>query len=491
MTLTAGSIFLAMAVASPAFADPLGPWSGSQVALAGATQVWRTQLPLGYTQAIRSYDLVGGYLYALGDDGWIRAVRPDTGEHIWSRPVARPLDALWPPAAGRVAGAPAVVFALLENAVFLDPLTGRELKRLRLDGTTTAGVVASNKHVFQVGPGGHVRCIRIKDGVTEWGVGLPATIAMAPVYRGDADEMVVVADTQGTLIALSSTEHKYFMRSLGQAPSGKLGSDRLAVYVATNDGLLHAIERSTGDLLWHYSMVDRPEGGPVVTATALYQATTGGGLYRFDIAQAASLATRPAAGPPLEDAAGISAAVPDKLPTTDPSNQPQAPAAVHARARIDAARDIRRWYLPAGKKFLAEWPERIVVLQTDGRIALIPRDSVDGQPAELLDLGAVVDAVSNTWNDAVILTSPRGDIRCLRPIGGKPLTPADFGGVPAASQPAASQPAATATGQPGQGGARAATSPAQAGSEVTPPAPRGQDTLLTDPLRSRKAPPPQ
>jgi hypothetical protein len=278
------------------------------------------------------------------------------------------------------------------------------------------------------------------------------------------------------------------MRLLGEAPCGELVLDRQAVYIATNDGVLHAIERATGDLLWHYRMVDRPEGGPVVTATALYQATTGGGLYRFNIAQAASLATRPAASAPLEDAAGVSAGVPAKRPTTAPGDEKQAPIAVRDRPRIDADREIRRWYLPAGKKFLAEWPQRIVVLQTDGRIALVPRDSIDGQPAELLDMGAVVGAVSNTWNDAVILTSPRGDIRCLRPIGGKPLTPADFGSPPA-SQPAASHPATAPASQPAKGGARPATSPAQAGSEATPPAPSGQDTLLTDPLRSRKAPP--
>ena len=488
ITLTAGSILLAMAVATSAFAGPLGPWSGSQMALAGAAQVWRTQLPLGYTQSIQSYGLVGGYLYALGSDGCVRAVRPDTGEHIWSRPVAQPLDTLWPPAAGRLEGAPAVVFARLEDAIFLDPLTGRELKRLRLDGSTTAGVAVSDSRVFQVGPGGRVRCIRIKDGVPQWGLGLPSTIAMTPVYRGEADEMVVIADTRGTLAGLSSTEHKYFMRSLGEAPIGGLALDRQAVYVATADGVLHAIERATGDLLWHYRLVDRPEGGPVATATGLYQATTGGGLYRFDIAQVAAKATQPAAGSPLEDAAGISALVPDKQPATAPADKKKASAAVRDRPRVDADREIRRWYLPAGKKFLAEWPERIVVLLTDGRIGLIRRDSVDGQPAELLDPGAVEGAVSNTFNDAVILTSPGGEIRCLRPIGGQPLTPADFG-APAASQPAASQPAAASTSRPAKSGAQAATLPAQAGSEATPPAPGAQDTLLTDPLRSRKAPP--
>ncbi|HSW46480.1 MAG TPA: PQQ-binding-like beta-propeller repeat protein, partial [Phycisphaerae bacterium] len=451
------------------------PWSGSRIAMAGAAEAWQTQLPLGYTQKILSYHLVGGNLYAIGVDGEVRAIRADTGEHIWTRPVARAFETIWPPVAASLEGQPAVVFTLVREAVFLDPLTGWELKRVRLTQTSTAAVAVSDQHLFMVGPQGRVHCLALSDNARQWGSGMPGSIQVPAIYRPDGDA-VILLDDKGTLASLDSRGEEHFIRSIEATPSGPAAVDANAIYAATTDGILRAIQRDNGDLIWTYAMVERSEGGPVLTQTGLYQATSGGGLYRFDISGMAVLATQPAPADVVLDAAQVTAAVPNRAPTDQaqlaPKPEIEIPQAVRDLPKIDAYQQLRRWYYPQGKKFLAEWPERVVVLRADGLIGLIPRDSVLGEPAELLDLRPVDGTLSNTVNDAVILTSGSGLIRCLRPAGVKQLTPADFG-LTTTAQPAASLPA---EGQ-------------EAAADTTPPTPAARSStemLLDDPLRSRR-----
>ena len=71
-------------------AAPLGPWRPEQMALAGARIAWQVHLPMGYTTSIKSYHLVDGYLYGLGTDGYVRAIRADTGEYVWTQKLAEP-----------------------------------------------------------------------------------------------------------------------------------------------------------------------------------------------------------------------------------------------------------------------------------------------------------------------------------------------------------------------------------------------------------------
>ncbi len=477
-------------------ADSLGPWSGSQIAQAGAAEIWQTRLPLGFSQKILGFHLAGENIYAIGDDGLIWAISGLDGRHLWTRQVVARFETIWPPAAAFYEGKPAVLFTRMRDAVLLDPLTGRELKRVRLDDiTSTAGAVGNNRDIFAVGPEGRFRSIRISDGAKQWGMAMPKSVDRPPLYLADGDELLLL-DTGGMLASYSSSNVKYFIRDLEADPVGPATADRLACYVVTADGVLHAIQRRSGDLLWHYRLVERPAGGPIATGNTLYQATATGGLYRFFVAPTAALATQPAGVLDSEGAAEIGAAMPDEVPSTQPVIAAMQTITRVKRdwPRIDASREIRRWYYPLGRQFLAEWPERVVVLRTDGSVGLIPLNSSTGEPAEILDLGSIDGAISNTLNDAVFLTSPKGLVRAVRPIGAAPLTPADFGVAPVTqpteAPPAAEQPAVApgAEGEPASPPAEGQPAPTEG--QVAPAAkPAGEDTMLTDPLRSRKVGP--
>jgi len=440
---------------------PLGPWPPEQMALAGARVAWQVHLPMSYTASIKSYHLVDGYLYGLGTDGYVRAVRADTGEYVWTRKLGEPFDTIWPPVAARLevvgkgagkeqagpgeeqagageekagaggeqAGAvvtetvDAVVFTLVRTAVFLDPKTGFELKQVRLGSSSNAAVAVSAAYCFEVGPNRRLRCVSLADGLRKWQMATPAPIDLAPVYVAH-DDVVVVADSQGTVGGVSSDKIKQFTQSLGAKPTGWLAADEQAVYVATADKTLHAIERASNRILWQYRLADRPAGGPVVTEHNVYQATIGGGLY-----------------------------------------------CKHKSERLN-------WHNAGAKRFLAEWPSRTAVLGHDGHISLLHPKT--GKAAELLDPGLAAGGVSNPWNDAVILASPKGLVRCIRPIGAKALTLADFRPAP---PPAAEAPAATAEESTDENDLEAVG----AGVSAEPATPKSSDErLLTDPLRSKR-----
>jgi len=438
-------------------ATPLGPWPPEQMALAGARVAWQVHLPMSYTASIKSYHLVDGYLYGIGTDGYVRAIRADTGEYVWTQKLAEPFDTLWPPVAARLevvrkeagdspkeAGeseaeesvketVDAVVFTLVRTAVFLDPKTGLELKQVRLGSSSNAAVAVSKKHCFEVGPNRRLRCVSLADGMRKWRMATPAPIDLAPVYVA-RDDVVVVVDSQGMVGGVTSDKIRQFTQSLGAKPIGWLAADELAVYVATADELavyvatadktLHAIDRASNRILWQYRLADRPAGGPVVSKNNVYQATIGAGLY-----------------------------------------------CKHKSERLN-------WHHAGAKRFLAEWPSRTAVLYHNGHIGLLHPQT--GKPAELLDPGSAAEGVSNPWNDAVILASPKGLVRCIRPIGAKALTLADFRPAP---PPAPETPAAAAGESTGENDMEAV------GAEVSaePAAARTSDELLlSDPLRSKR-----
>ncbi len=385
LALLAGLLAASAAPGSAAARRPGGYYG--PLARAGARLAWRTPLPLKCTGAIRSYRLLDEYLYAIGADGKVWAIRADTGERVWTRRLARPEEKLWPPTAYRSPDLRAVVFTSLDKAVFLDPATGLEIEKtdqddqgeprtrtmgpVRLRSATLASVAASPEHVFAIAPNNRVRRYDIADSYESWQMETPGRVRLAPVFLARYD-LLLVADTGGQVAGVSGADRtRKFTRQLQGEPVGWLAADHEAVCVATSEPRLYTVDLATGQVQLEYRLPGRPTGGPVVTETSVYQATR------------------------------------------------------HGLQRVGKKQEFPNWLAPEAKCFLAEWPRRVVLLRSDGKIDLVRRET--GESLDLVDLGQEkFDGAGNPWNDAVILASPQGEIWCLRPIGAGPLTPADF-----------------------------------------------------------------
>ena len=123
------SLLIAGISASDAAAERAGSEIHNQLVLAGVRIAWQTTLPLRFTDSIKSYHLIDEYLYAIGADGSIRGVRADTGRHIWTKPIAKPLETIYAPQAYHTKEMDAVAITRLTDLILLDPKTGDELGR--------------------------------------------------------------------------------------------------------------------------------------------------------------------------------------------------------------------------------------------------------------------------------------------------------------------------------------------------------------------------
>lgn len=342
---------------------------------------WQVQLPAGQTKWFRSYHLLEGRIYAIATDGTVVAVRADTGEIAWIRKLAEETAALCPPVVYRTQEMNAVAFARLDDVVFLDPRTGAPLKVLRLSQSTVSPVAVAPGRVFVVQPNGRVAAYRMSDGYIFWRAAFEDQFTIPPVYA-PAINAVVAVDEVG-LVAGLRNEHRVedrviFRQHLRSEPSGQLAFDGDMLYLSTANQTLHAIDMGrdedseAGDIVWQYRLAKWPEGGPVLTETAIYQTTHDGGLHRI--------------------------------------------ARNHG--------EFRNWFDPQARQFLAEWPDGVVVLRTDGSLALIGTDP--DQPLAVGRAGGFSNGLANTSNDAIFLTAPSGTIRCMRPADAPSLQLASF-----------------------------------------------------------------
>lgn len=418
-----------------------------QLSQVGGRVAWGVPLSMKFTTTVRSAHLVNEHLCVIGSDGRAWAIRADTGERAWSRLLAKPGQTLWPPTAIASPDAEAIVFARMDDVIFLEPATGlglevkeqdengetqtRDVGPVRLRSVSLASAAASLDHVFVIAPGHRVRRYDVADNYEHWQADMPALLRVAPVYLPDRDLLLVV-DTSGMFAGIDGQDrHKKFARQLKGEAVGWLAADQTVAYVATSKSELVALSLETGEPVLEESLPGRPVGGPVVTETGVYQATTSGVL------------------------------------------------------RIAKNAEGKNWHVPATKQFLAEWPRHSVLLGDDDTLAFVAPGT--GRLLATVDLGGKFTGVSNAHTDAVILVSPRGQVCCIRPIGAKPLVPADFR---PPSVPAAEAGGELAEGEAGTEAEKAAEEEPADGeeesAEATGPRMTREERILADPLRERR-----
>lgn len=345
-----------------------------------ARVAWEIHLPSAQVALFKSYHLLEGRIYAMGTDGTVVAVRADTGEVAWIRALADEGDALYPPVTYRSQEKDAVVFGRLNDVVLLDSRSGVPVDFLKLSKPSICGVTVAPGRVFVPQANGRLAAYRLRDGYIFWRAAFDEQFTVPPVYA-PAINAVVAVDVVGLVAGLKNerTENRLlFRQNLRSKPTGALATDGDMLYLATENQTLHAIDMgrdedsNAGDVVWQYRLAGSPEGGPILTDSAIYQAVRGGGLHRIAKHQG----------------------------------------------------EFKNWYDPKGRQFLAEWPRGAVLLRTDGSLALIGDDPA--HPLALGSAGGFATGLANSVNDAVFLTTPQGTIRCIRPADAAPMQLASF-----------------------------------------------------------------
>jgi len=365
-------------------------------------QVWNSLLPQALTLHYKSFYLVDGRIYAMGSNGTVACIRADNGYLAWLKTMAVEGDVLRGPSSYRTDTIHQVAFTRMRDVVLVDLDSGAIDHTIQCANPTVERAVFSPDNAYVPLIAAELAAYRMKDGYANWRASFPSELTLPPVYVPSLD-IVVGADITGQVRGLTNL-HEYqdrvlFKLNLRSRPRG-FTADGQTLYISTDNQLLHAIamnemellngeseelkeaERAKseakgptkkhGQVIWQYRLANAPEGGPIVTSTAIYQATVNGGLHR----------------------------IPKKSGT------------------------FKAWYAPKAQRFLAEWPTGVVVLTTDGQLGLIQDDP--NQPKILANLGSFSAGISNPFNDAIFVTRADGEVRCLRPAGAASLKLASF-----------------------------------------------------------------
>lgn len=428
---------------------------------AGVQQVWQITVPVRHVDRIQAWYLVDAYLYAVGSDGVVRAFVAATGEHLWTQPMGEPLCTLFHPTVYQDGDVRGMVFTFQDRVVFLDPVTGSQLYRphrlesgetekrpvgpIHLWAGSISPVVATGDSVFQAAPRKRIRRYSISRDIQIAQVGIDAAVVLPPLCLPEKD-LLVLADRDGTVaVADIRTSETVFTVELNAGPVGWIAADENALYLVTGFPRLHVLDLSNGHERLEgyargYLLPAMPVGGPVVTKDSVYVALEGGKLQRV--------------GKEL------------KWPN---------------------------WTATGIRRVLARWPDRVALLAEDGNIRFVRPET--GETLTAIEPPAPgFDGLSNPLNDAIILTSARGEARCLRPVNVPPLKEADFRPVTSrpASAPADETPAPAAPEEAPVAEEETAPGEESAGEETAQPAEQAGpklspvEALIADPLKSRR-----
>jgi len=437
-------------VGPSALAAQYGSAQGDKpLARADARLAWQTNLTLSFTGTIKAYYTADGHLYAPGTDGQVGAIRMDTGKRLWRRPILTKGERLWSPAPYRWPGGNGVALTLPDKVIFLNPATGTTLHRAEKDddgetqmrpmpsvalrSASIAAVAVSTDHVFATAAGRRLRRYDIDSNYQSWQLGTKELLRLAPVYSAEHDLLLLI-DAGGQLVARDATERKIrFTQSLNDEPIGWMALDADTVYVATAEPRLYAIDLVSGKIRFEHQLTARPLDGPTVTDAHIYQATVDGQLHCV-------------------------------------GKTPEQP----------------NWIVPQTRRFLAEWPGRVVLQKNDGQVLIVRQET--GEPLATFNPGPELVGLSNPHNDAVVLGSPKGQVRCYRPVDADALTLADF------LPPTPAEPSDQEPGEEADLGEEIEAEDdvdafAETDDETEPPAEpglSGLEELIADPLRSKR-----
>ncbi len=371
------STVLLLAISGVSHAQPVKQETlGTQLAQAGIRLVWQISLPLIPSVSIRSYYLMEENLYALASDGKVHCVRADIGQYRWVQQVIGKTDTFWPPAVypvswGNELGGEAIAFARSSDVIFLHSASGTKLGTRKINTANKAGAVLGPNAIYTVELDKRLRKYDIEGKFMDWQIRSNDLFQISPLYLADQDQLVFADEAGRIASAKGLNKVEIFDQQVEGRPRGWLAGDAEGIYLVTDRNLFFQLDRQTGETLWKYFLTAAPDGGPVASEKHIYQALTPAGMVQINKSQ--------------------------------------------RRAG---------WQINQARRFLAEWPRHVVLLSTSHQLLFV--EPLSGQVERVTDLGEACDGISNVVNDAVFVTTRKGTIRCLRPLGAEPLTAADF-----------------------------------------------------------------
>ena len=231
---------------------------------------------------------VGGKLYFLDNNGFIRALDADSGRVLWKRRVGR-LNASSPAfARNRLY----MVNLVPGHVLKLDARTGRTIWKRPLPGRAESSPLVVGRTLYFGCECGELFALSTRNGNVRWSTSLAGPIKAAPAYR---DGTLYVGDYGGRMNAVRARDGRLLWQSdsLGQGfgTSGAFYSTPAVafgrVYAGNNDTRVYSFDARDGTIAWTHSTGGYAYSGPAVARTrhsppTVYIGSFDGNIYALD-----------------------------------------------------------------------------------------------------------------------------------------------------------------------------------------------------------------
>lgn len=338
---------------------------GEELHQAALTRHWTAHLPLERRDITEQCFLLDDTLYVTTRGGELFALDADSGLIRWADRLTAANYRVFPPShLASPDGNGPVVFVSTDAITIYDRYAGDRIRRFPTPAPPGTGAVGDMSRLFLGSLDGHVYSYLwsapwTPDLYERWRLLAAAPVtASIDVRPGDS---LFFATQHGAVVRCGAGNKEFgWIFRTGSPITAPLAIGFDAVYAASTDRQLYAIDMDTGAELWRVRFPKPLTSGPVVIGPRVYQYC---------------------------ETEGVSA--------------------------IDAATGALEWRRSDGRRVVASTAQELFLRTEQGLLDMV--DAATGETRSSIDVGGIHLEASNPVDDAVFLVAADGRATCLRP----------------------------------------------------------------------------
>ncbi len=244
----------------------------------GFSAQWPKMLPLGRGETIEHAVLAGDLVLTVErPHNLLTAISFRDGSTVWRKPVGTELEILYPPMrlTRGVADDDRVLINSNRRMFSYRAMDGALLYVTNLDYPVSHAPAIYNDFAIFGGGNGRVFAHSLISGFAHWEYQLPAEVRIAPALSGS---MVFAVDASGIYVMLDAATGDVLWKGRTFAPVDAAPAVASAIYLASRDQTLYALDRRDGSDRWKYRDVQPLRESPVVVGEYVIQPLTGRGI---------------------------------------------------------------------------------------------------------------------------------------------------------------------------------------------------------------------
>jgi len=318
--------------------------------------VWENQLPIKEGEKQDRLYVAGNYFYSFTDNNYIISLNKKDGNFIFGQTYALPGF----PILGFDLFGDELISIIGNNLLEISAASGLKVSQTPLQFGVSCPATRNKTHFYIAGVDRRVHVFSADKKVEMFRGSADDNSIINSIHA--TDDKVIFSTETGKIIAMKYDKPVQLWQF--QARSGiadALVLDEGAVFAASRDTNIYALDAQTGNLLWNYQTQAILGKRPKVTSTTLYQYVWGKGLT--------------------------------------------------ALSRTDGQ---LQWKVPGGLELLSEKGGKSYVITEDQKLVVM--DNIQCKELYTVNFSDVTRYVSNTEDSRIYIGDDSGRVACLEPV---------------------------------------------------------------------------